>query len=51
MRFTRRTYKLAIKRSLKKEYELFGEVQNTHAWYLQMLHTAALEARQLRETA
>jgi hypothetical protein len=50
MKFTKRTYRRAIRRSFNREYELFtGGLSTTSAWIEQMKHTAALERRQLRE--
>jgi hypothetical protein len=50
VRFTRRTYREAIRRSFNREYELFrGGIQTTSAWYRQMNHTRALRRRQTRE--
>jgi hypothetical protein len=49
MRFTRRTYRIAIRRAIQKEYELFCQPGNIHGWYLQLLHTARLQARKDRE--
>lgn len=50
MRFTWLTYRIAIRRSFKREYELFcGGISTTHAWATQMRHTRALEKRRIRE--
>lgn len=50
MRFTRRTYRKAIKRSFDREFAEFSGGMNTTArWYRQMQHTRALRRRQMRE--
>jgi hypothetical protein len=50
MRFTWLTYRLAIRRSFKKEYELFcGGIKTARAWIKQKDHTNALKMRQVRE--
>ena len=50
MRFTRRTYREAIRRSFNLEYEFFkGGFSMIRPWVRQMEHTAALRRRQLRE--
>lgn len=53
MRFTRRTYRKAIKRSIRFEYELFKlsfwSTTATQDWYRQTRITLALRARAMRE--
>jgi hypothetical protein len=50
VRFTRRTYRKAIKRSFDREFGLFsGGTNTTSRWYRQMQHTRALRHRQMRE--
>jgi|GEM_PF-5784063 len=50
MRFTKRTYREAIRRSFNREYQLFrGGIETTPAWARQMRHTAAIRRRRLRE--
>ena len=48
MRFTWLTYRIAIRRSFKAEYELFCD-GTTRAWYKQMRLTNALKQRRARE--
>lgn len=53
MRFTRRTYRIAIKRSFKAEYQMFRDhsaaLRGPDPWYRQMKHTQALRSRRRRE--
>jgi hypothetical protein len=50
MKFTRRTYRMAINRSFNKEYEFFrAGFSMIGPWVRQMEHTAALRRRKLRE--
>ena len=53
MRFTRRTYRAAIRRSFNLEYELFcqhsGAFRGPSQWLKQMRLTNALKARKIRE--
>jgi hypothetical protein len=47
MRFTRRTYRKAIRRSLDREYHLFAWYDPR--WHDQLRHTRALQNRARRE--
>lgn len=50
MKFTWLTYRVAIRRSFKREFaEFSGGINTTSRWFKQMHHTKALRARQARE--
>ncbi|MNW52160.1 hypothetical protein D3C74_296700 [compost metagenome] len=53
MIFTRRTYRVAIRRSIAKEAMLHGEhaacFRGPEAWYAQINHTRKLQARKRKE--
>ena len=51
MRFTWLTYRIAIRRSFAKEYELFSsrDLGSTRAWLKQLRQTSALKARKVKE--
>ena len=53
MTFTRRTYRVAIRRSIAKEAVLHGEHAGhssvAQTWYAQINHTRKLQARKRKE--